>query len=168
LGKFEFSICLFDTYVKPGSARGYGMYDPHPSNTFSPREPISLYVEPVGYTFTPIKSEGNTLAIDLSADIMMSDPSRREFKSFHDIAVGNVTSHHKNTEIFLLLDLTPDKALPEGDFIIKYVVRDNPSGKTFDIIKEITIAAGDESRRGVHRSNEESLNQSDITSIPIL
>ena len=155
---------IFDTYVVGGTNRGYGVYEQHVSNlssvsnassvpsvsnmsnvpsanTFAPGETMYLYVEPVGFTHSPSANEGaNTrYTIDISADIIISAPNGTELASIIDLPVIKVTSHQKNTELSLLLTLTQIKPFPIGDYNIKYVVKDKPSGRTFDITKEITI-----------------------------
>ncbi|MGA7976326.1 MAG: hypothetical protein WB975_03745 [Nitrososphaeraceae archaeon] len=111
------------------------------ANTFAPGETMYLYVEPVGFTHNPSSNESaNTrYTIDISADIIISAPNGTELASIIDLPVIKVTSHQKNTELSLLLTLTQIKPFPTGDYNIKYVVKDKPSGRTFDITKEITI-----------------------------
>jgi hypothetical protein len=155
---------IFDTYVVGGTNRGYGVYEEHVSNlssgsnassvpsgsnmsnvssanTFAPGETMYLYVEPVGFTHSPSSNESaNTrYTIDISAEIIISAPNGTELASIIDLPVIKVTSHQKNTELSLLLTLTQIKPFPIGDYNIKYVVKDKPSGRTFDITKEITI-----------------------------
>ena len=146
---------IFDTYVVGGTNRGQGIYEEHVSNlssvsnvsnvssvnTFAPGETMYLYVEPVGFTHSPSSNESaNTrYTIDIAADIIISAPKGTELASIIDLPVIKVTSHQKNTELSLLLTLTQIKPFPIGDYNIKYVVKDKPSGRTFDITKEITI-----------------------------
>ena len=155
---------IFDTYVVGGTNRGYGVYEEHVSNlssvsnassvpsgsnmsnvssanTFAPGETMYLYVEPVGFTHSPSSNESaNTrYTIDIAADIIISAPNGTELASIIDLPVIKVTSQQKNTELSLLLTLTQIKPFPIGDYNIKYVVKDKPSGRTFDITKEITI-----------------------------
>ncbi|MGA9929215.1 MAG: hypothetical protein WBP96_11465, partial [Nitrososphaeraceae archaeon] len=155
---------IFDTYVVGDTNRGYGIYEEHVSNlssvsntssvpsgsnmsnvssanTFAPGETMYLYVEPVGFIHNPSSNESaNTrYTIDISADIIISAPNGTELASIIDLPVIKVTSHQKNTELSLLLTLTQIKPFPIGDYNIKYVVKDKPSGRTFDITKEITI-----------------------------
>ncbi len=111
------------------------------ANTFAPGETMYLYVEPVGFTHSPSAnvSANTRYTIDISADIIISARNGTELASIIDLPVIKVTSHQKNTELSLLLTLTQIKPFPIGDYNIKYVVKDKPSGRTFDITKEITI-----------------------------
>ena len=156
---------IFDTYVVGGTNSGYGVYVEHVSNlssvsnasslpsvsymsnvssanTFAPGETMYLYVEPVGFTHSPSSnaSVNTRYTIDISADINISARNGTELASIIDVPVIKVTSYQKKTELSLLLTLTQIKPFPIGDYNIKYVVKDNPSGRTFDITKEITIA----------------------------
>lgn len=158
---------IFDTYVVGGTNRGYGVYEEHGSNlssvsnassapsapsvsnmsnvsstnTFAPGETMYLYVEPVGFTHSPSsnESENTRYTIDIAADIIISAPNGTELASIIDLPVIKIISYQKNTELSLLLTLTQIKPFPIGDYNIKYVVKDKPSGKTFDITKEIAI-----------------------------
>ena len=156
---------IFDTYVVGGTNRGYGVYEEHVSNlssvsnassvpsvvsnlsnvssanTFAPGETMYLYVEPVGFTHSPSSNESaNTrYTIDISANVIISAPNGTGLASIIDLPIIKVTSHQKNTELSLLLTLTQIKPFPIGDYNIKYVVKNKPSGRTFDITKEITI-----------------------------
>src|SRR6476619_4456643 len=107
------------------------------ANTFAPGETMYLYVEPVGFTHSPSSNESkNALyTIDISADIIISAPNGTQLASIIEMPVVKVTSHQKNTELSLLLTLSQIKPFPVGDYDIKYVVKDKPSGRTFNIIK---------------------------------
>jgi len=111
------------------------------ANTFAPGETMYLYVEPVGFTHSPSANESKNalFTIDISADIIISAPNGTQLASIIDMPVVKVTSHQKNSELSLLLTLSQIKPFPVGDYDIKYVVKDKPSGRTFNIIKEITI-----------------------------
>jgi hypothetical protein len=133
---------IFNTYVVGGSSSGYGIYEERASNTFAPGETLYLYVEPVGFTHSPSSNDSvNTLyTVDMSADIKIATSDGEELASINDLPVSKVISHQKNTELFLLVSLTQSEPFPKGDYKITYIVKDEPSGKTFDIVKEISIA----------------------------
>lgn len=133
---------VFDTYVTGGSIAAYGVYEERPSSRFAPGETLFLYVEPVGFTFTPSSGEiGSTLySFDMSADIIISATDGIELERLEDLPVSKVKSHHKITERFLEVNLSQEEPFPKGNYVITYVVKDNPSGEIFEIVKEITIA----------------------------
>ncbi len=138
--KLNFQSVL-DTYVVGGTDSGYGVYEERGSNTFAPGETLYLYVEPVAFSHKQtLDSKGNTLySIDMSADITITS-SGTIVASIKNFPVSKLVSHQKNTEVFLLLSLLQSQPFPKGEYEITYVVKDNPSGKTFDIVKNIKIA----------------------------
>jgi len=130
----------FDAYVN--STEGYGVYDVHKSNIFKPGEDIILYVEPVGFTYMPLRGENNTklYLVNLTASIILSDKQGNVLFGKEDIPVLNVISHNKNTEVSAKLRLTQTSPFPSANYIISYVITDVHSGKSFKIVKNITIA----------------------------
>lgn len=138
---------VFSTYVKKDSVKGYGVYEPHQSNVFAPGETIELYIEPVGYSFSRSQKDNNTYSIDFSADTVVSEPSGREVTALRGIPAGNMTTHHKNTEAYLVLTLTPSQGVPEGDYVITYIVKDNHTGKVFNMVKNIRLGTGLQSKQ---------------------
>jgi hypothetical protein len=135
----------FNTFVKPFSAAGYGVYEER-SNVFAPGETIVLYVEPVGFAHGQIRGEesgnNNTLYLmNMTADYKITAANGTELQLIEDVQVGSITSHRPNTEMFLTLTITPqDQPLPVGDYVITYSVTDEVSGKSFELKKEITVA----------------------------
>ena len=130
-----------DTFIQEDSDRGYGVYVTHPP-VFKPGETIVLYVEPIGYGFKPVIDEqGNTLnQMNLTADITIAGSNGTELASFHDIPVGLLTSHNKNTEMYLTLKVIQSSPFPVGDYKIIYTVKDGSTGKSFQIVKAVKIA----------------------------
>ena len=142
----EFQIA-FNTYIEPGSATGYGIYEERENNNiFRPGETIQLYAEPVGFGHQPIIDDaGNTLySIDLAADIILSDVNGNELATIEDLPISDIVSHRQNTELHLTLTLTQDSPFPVGDYTVSYIVHDQVTGESFQIDKRITIAATDD------------------------
>ena len=139
----EFQI-VFNTYIEPGSATGYGIYEERENdNIFRPGETIQLYAEPVGFGHQPIIDDaGNTLySIDLAADIIISDVNGNELEAVEDLPISDIVSHRQNTELHLTLTLTQESPFPVGDYIVSYIVYDQVTGESFEIDQRITIAA---------------------------
>jgi hypothetical protein len=137
----EFQI-VFNTYIEPGSATGYGMYEERENNNiFRPGETIQLYAEPVGFGHQPIIDDaGNTLySIDLAADIIISDVNGNELATIEDLPISDIVSHRQNTELHLTLTLTQDGPFPVGDYIVSYIVYDQVKGESFQMDNRITI-----------------------------
>jgi hypothetical protein len=143
----DFEIA-FDTYVEPGSARGYGIYEEHANdNIFTPGDTIQLYFEPIAFGHQQIQDDnGNTLYLmNFTADIILSDVNGNELQSFEDIPVGSIVSFRQNTEMHLILTVTQSQPFPVGDYIVTYVVHDQVTGQSIQIDKGITIADVDAS-----------------------
>lgn len=131
----------FDTYIN--STQGYGVYQEHKSTTFRAGEPIILYVEPVGFTHMPLKVGANNTKlylVNLTAGILVSDKQGNVLFGKENIPLLNVISHNKNTEVSVRLSVTQSSPFPTGNYVITYTVNDVPSGKSFKIVKDITIA----------------------------
>jgi hypothetical protein len=138
----EFQIA-FNTYIEPGSATGYGIYEEHANNNiFRPGETIELYLEPAAFGHQQIRDDnGNTLYLmDLTADIILSDVNGNEIFTFEDAPIETMVSHRQNTEMHLTLTVTQSQPFPVGDYIVTYVVHDQVKEESFQIDKEITIA----------------------------
>ena len=134
---------VFDTFVVPGSSHGYGVYEEHKSNVFKPGEKIALYIEPVGFTHRPITGTNKSETLYLSnftADVVISDKAGKVLGGVQNLPVSGIFSHHKNNEISLTVSLTQSNPFPVGDYMVKYLIRDVPSGNTFQILKNIKIA----------------------------
>jgi hypothetical protein len=132
----------FDTFIIPESNQGFGIYEAHTSNIFRPGETLELYIQPVGYTHEPITDgQGNTLYfMNMTADIIISDLQGNQVATVPNLPPFELASHERNTEFLIVVTLTQDGPFPEGDYKIKYIVTDEPSKESFDIIKDIKIS----------------------------
>ncbi len=140
----EFQIA-FHTFIEPGSATGYGIYEEHGNNNiFSPGETIELYLEPVAFGGQQILDEdnGDTLYLmNLTADIIISDVNGNELATIENEPLGSLISHRQNTEMHTTLTVTQNQPFPVGDYIVTYIVYDQVKGQSFQIDRRITIAA---------------------------
>ncbi|MDQ4073429.1 MAG: hypothetical protein M3162_03895, partial [Thermoproteota archaeon] len=48
---------------------------------------------------------------------------------------------YQNKEVIIPFTISGTEAIPPGDYVITYIITDNNSGNTFDIVKEVTIAS---------------------------
>jgi hypothetical protein len=134
----------FDTFVAPESTGGYGVYKEHLSNTFKPGEKIVLYIEPVGFSYQPIESAATTnnktlYLMNFTADVVISNKSGQILAGFQNLPISQIVSHYKNKELNLVVSLSQSNPFPPGDYILKYIIHDKPSGNSFDITKNIKI-----------------------------
>ena len=108
---------------------------------------MPLYIEPVGFTHTPITgSNGEKLyRVDIAINATILASNGTEIESINEMddlinGVNNTLSfHHKNTDIYLLPLIKQSPAFAPDDYTIKYTVKDLPSGKSFNIVKQIKV-----------------------------
>jgi hypothetical protein len=129
----------FDTYIIPDSLNGYGVYEKHESNVFAQGETLFLYIEPVGFGYSPITNTNNeTLYLmNFTWDMLLSNKQGDILGSTEDHL--EVISYHKNKEVFLTPHISQTQPFPEGDYVVKYTVTDETSKKSFEIVKDIKI-----------------------------
>jgi hypothetical protein len=130
---------VFDTFIVPGSDKGYGMYQAHNSSIFKPGEKITLYVEPAGFSYKPF---GSQFLMNFTADVVISDKAGQIRGGVQNLPVSLLLSHHQNKELDLTIGLTQNHPFPLGDYVLRYTIHDVSSGSSFDILKNIRIATG--------------------------
>ena len=130
----------FDTFVSSDPV-AYGVIEERNSSIFKPGEEVLLYVEPVGLWYKNTTDEnGNKLySLNLTADLIVSDKDGNIVGGEQNIPLTNFTSRHQNKEIELDLSLTGTETLDPGDYMLKWIVTDQSTGKNFEIEKGITI-----------------------------
>ena len=130
----------FDTFVLSDPV-AYGVFEERNSSVFKPGEEVLLYVEPVGIRYKNTTDEnGNKLySLNMTADLIISDKDGSIVGGEQNIPLTNFTSRHQNKEIELDLSLTGNEALDPGDYMLKWIVTDQNTGKSFEIEKGITI-----------------------------
>jgi hypothetical protein len=134
-----------DLFVVPDSIGGYGVYEEHLSNIFSPGEDIVLYVEPIGFSHDPVgptSPDNETLYLmNFTADVVISDVEGNILGGFEDLPISQIVSHHQNKEINLVITLSQSQPFPPGDYRLLYTIHDEPSGNTFELEKDVKISA---------------------------
>ena len=130
----------FDTFVSSDPV-AYGVFEERNSSVFKPGEEVLLYVEPVGIQYKNTTDEnGNKLySLTMTADLIISDKDGSIVGGEQNIPLTNFTSRHQNKEIELDLSITGTETLDPGDYMLKWIVTDQNTGKNFEIEKGITI-----------------------------
>ena len=130
----------FDTFVSSDPV-AYGVFEERNSSVFKPGEEVLLYVEPVGIQDKNTTDEnGNKLySLNMTADLIISDKDGSIVGGEQNIPLTNFTSRHQNKEIELDLSITGTETLDPGDYMLKWIVTDQNTGKNFEIEKGITI-----------------------------
>jgi hypothetical protein len=133
---------LVATFVNASDVIGNGQYQEH-SNVFAPGEEIVLYVQPIGFGHKQIQGQnGEKLYLmNFTADIVLSTKNGTVVGGGQDIPISKLISHYRNIDLFATLTLTlpPDPSI-KGDYLAKYTLNDQTTGKSFDITKEVTIS----------------------------
>jgi hypothetical protein len=133
---------LVATFVNASDVIGNGQYQEH-SNVFAPGEEIVLYVQPIGFGHKQIQGQnGEKLYLmNFTADIVLSMKNGTIVGGGQDIPISKLISHYRNIDLFATLTLTlpPDPSI-KGDYLAKYTLNDQTTGKSFDITKEVTIS----------------------------
>jgi hypothetical protein len=133
---------IHDKFIKPFTIRGYGIYEIKPSNIFGPSDDVTLYLEPIGFTFKNASDEnGNPLnSINLTADVSLFDESGTELVSKKDISFEKINSYNKISEIYMIITINQSPPTQTGDYKLKYTIHDGNSGNSFELVKDIKIA----------------------------
>ena len=133
---------LVATFVNASDVIGNGQYQEH-SNVFAPGEEIVLYVQPIGFGHKQIQGQnGEKLYLmNFTADIVLSTKNGTIVGGGQDIPISKLISHYRNIDLFATLTLTlpPDPSI-KGDYLAKYTLNDQTTGKSFDITKDVTIS----------------------------
>ena len=129
------------TFVNESEVIGNGQYQEH-SNVFPPGENIVLYVQPIGFGHKQIQGQnGEKLYLmNFTADIVLSTKNGTIVGGGQDITLSQPISHYRNTELYTTLTVTQKNPFPAGDYIFKYTLKDQTTGKSFDISKDVTIS----------------------------
>jgi hypothetical protein len=78
--------------------------------------------------------------MNFTGGFFISDDRGNLLASRENIPISTIISHRKATEVFLVMAFTQKNPLPPGDYIVRYVITDEPSGKSFEIVKDVKIA----------------------------
>lgn len=129
----------FNSYVL-SYPKGYGSYLTQNSSTFHKNDTILLYLEPIGFSYKPIKdSTGNTLfLINFGIDVLISNNNGDLLERIENIATKEIVSYHKNKEVYLIIEFKPQN-LKSGKYYFQYFISDKNSGKNFEVVKDIII-----------------------------
>jgi hypothetical protein len=128
-------------FVNESEVIGNGQYQEH-SNVFPPGETIVLYVQPIGFGHKQIQGQnGEKLYLmNFTADIVLSTKNGTIIGGGQDIVLSQPISHYRNTELYTTLTVTQTDPFPRGDYVFKYTLKDQTTGKSFDITKDVTIS----------------------------
>jgi hypothetical protein len=144
----------FDTYILPGSARGYGVYSKPISNqSFLQGDTAELYVELTGFGYRAVTTNQNTTAsngnttttatpqgqTDFTANILLFDKQGKELLATQ-YKVPHMVVPLGQTQ-YVTIPIQIPKNLPVGQYDVRYFIMDGTSGNNFEMDKHIIIMA---------------------------
>ena len=119
-------------------AGGFGLYNQRENATFAPGETIFIYGEAKNYTIK--ESQNNLYEIYLKEDLYILDQDNNVLFGQADFLDYHITSHSKNSDLFINNTITQTSPFPVGNYKFRLVLKDVFSQKTTETIIEFTIA----------------------------
>lgn len=107
--------------------QGFGIYEPHPTSTYRPGEPIIAYAEPVGFDYQ--ETAPGLWQFGFDVDLLIKTADGRILGGQENFDRLALTSRARNREFMLTLTLDLDGA-PPGDYVVEYTLVDIVSDKT--------------------------------------
>lgn len=109
-----------------GEPTGYGLYDLRETSTFKRSEPLIIYSEPMGYSYS---RDGSLFVIEMGLDFIIRSPDGTEIAAQKDFGVLKLTSRFPNKEFMAKVNYD-FSGLPAGDYAVTTVAHDKASGKS--------------------------------------
>jgi len=119
-------------------AGGFGLYNQRENATFAPGETFFIYGEAKNYTIK--ESQNNLYEIYLKEDLYILDQDNNVLFGQADFLDYHITSHSKNSDLFINNTITQTSPFPVGNYKFRLVLKDVFSQKTTETIIEFTIA----------------------------
>lgn len=120
------------------SAEAYGQYALRENNVFASSDTVTLYVEPLGYSYS---QEGDEYAITLDGDFEMRTPGGQIIVAQEDFARFAFEGTRRNREFYLTINYAFRNLRP-GEYILVTTLRDEAGGKRTAFETEIVIEGG--------------------------
>lgn len=118
-------------------AGGFGLYNQRENATFAPGETFFIYGEAKNYTIK--ESQNNLYEIYLKEDLYILDQDNNILFGQADFLDYHITSHSKNSDLFINNTITQTSPFPVGNYKFRLVLKDVFSQKTTEVIIEFTI-----------------------------
>jgi hypothetical protein len=119
-------------------AGGFGLYNQRENATFAPGETLFIYGEAKNYTIK--ESQNNLYEIYLKEDLYILDQDNNVLFGQADFLDYHITSHSKNSDLFINNTITQTSPFPVGNYKFRLVLKDVFSQKTTETIIEFTVA----------------------------
>jgi hypothetical protein len=119
-------------------AGGFGLYSQRENATFATGETFFIYGEAKNYTIK--ENQNNLYEIYLKEDIYILDQDNNVLFGQADFLDYHITSHSKNSDLFINNTITQTSPFPVGNYKFRLVLKDVFSQKTTETIIEFTVA----------------------------
>jgi len=119
-------------------AGGFGLYNQRENATFASGETFFIYGEAKNYTIK--ENQNNLYEIYLKEDLYILDQDNNVLFGQADFLDYHITSHSKNSDLFINNTITQTSPFPVGNYKFRLVLKDVFSQKTTEAIIEFTIA----------------------------
>lgn len=117
--------------------KGFGNYAPHAGTAFKPSDTLLIYLEPIGYAFTP---EGDGFRVSIAADIEIHTPGGLILAKSADFGRLEWMARSKTREVHATLKLPLPKLKP-GSYQLLVTLRDQGSPKSTTVTLPFSVAA---------------------------
>jgi hypothetical protein len=118
-------------------AGGFGLYSQRENATFATGETFFIYGEAKNYTIK--ENQNNLYEIYLKEDIYILDQDNNVLFGQADFLDYHITSHSKNSDLFINNTITQTSPFPVGNYKFRLVLKDVFSQKTTETIIEFTV-----------------------------
>ena len=118
-------------------APGFGMYNSRENITFTQGETFYMYGEAKNYTIK--KNNEKLFEIYLKEDIYILDEENNILFGQTDFLDYHITSHSKNSDLFINNTITQTSPFPAGNYKFRLVLKDVFSQKTTEVIIDFTV-----------------------------
>lgn len=115
----------------------FGVYDERESSVFAPDEPILMYCEVRNFTFERISEE--SWAIRLNVAVQILDVDDNLMLDLGDVGgLERIVKTPRSSDL-MLYPTTSFEGAPSGDWKLRIIVTDVPSGKKGDFVVPVSI-----------------------------
>ena len=118
-------------------AGGFGLYNQRENATFASGETFIIYGEAKNYTIKEIKND--LYEIYLKEDIYILDQYNNVLFGQADFLDYHITSHSKNSDLFINNTITQISPFPVGNYKFRLVLKDVFSQKTTEATIDFTV-----------------------------
>jgi len=118
-------------------AGGFGLYNQRGNATFASGETFFIYGEAKNYTIKKIDEK--LFEIYLKEDIYILDEENSILFGQTDFLDYHITSHSKNSDLFINNTITQTSPFPAGNYKFRLVLKDVFSQKTTEVTIDFTV-----------------------------